>query len=120
MKKYVLTIASMLNLLACNQAFGQKWTLNITNDLEGVSTIFVDLDFHGLKSSPKYSIQPHTTQAVKIPDKKIFNRVAVPKTIKSDGAMFNPRTDSNGKIINPLKGLTIKTVDGKTVIVENQ
>lgn len=47
-------------------------------------------------------------------------REAILHQVRSGNAVYIPKRDKDGKLINPpLKNLTIKTVDGKTVIVEN-
>ena len=115
MNKHLLTLAGLLSLLVVNQAFG--WPLRVKNETGLKLWIHVNWDGGG----DTFRLERQISKEIN----RNFNNVAV-DTVKDNHyrgerlAEFYLRKDSNGAPIQPLKGLTIKTVNGKTVIVENQ
>lgn len=121
MKKHLLTLAGVLSLLAANQALGTSpWSLTIknatTSPREALVMWTTPVDFQFLMKKDVLFLAAGETRSLRF----------TTRAVNVDGVMvegvprYTPKKDSHGKTINPLKGLTLKTVNGKTVIVENQ
>lgn len=117
MNKQLLTIAGLLSMLAVNQAFG--WKFPIKNETTR-SKVYGKVQYPGTFTEKSikagktviYDAKDRTVELVSIHSHSTWEK-------NERLAQFIPRKDSNGKTINPIKGLTIKTVNGQTVVVEN-
>lgn len=126
-KSNLITLAGLLSLLAVNQVF--SWEFKIKNETAldlsyRIGTTFW-MDTFSFPSFYLDNIMAGKTAVAEYRDGVILDSVDVHSYIHTYNkpellASFTPRKDSSGKIILPLKGLTIKTVNGKVVIVENQ
>lgn len=122
MNKQLLTLAGLLSLLAANQAFG--WEANIKNETASKQDIILLWYRNFSESSRVFSGQQPERLSIPAGGTISINSNDV---YHLRGFQFRPGTkmaystkiNKDGKVINPLKGLTLKTVNGQTVVVEN-
>lgn len=115
MNQHLLTLAGLLSLLLVNQTF--CWMLNIKNETAIKQKARVLYSRESL--CPDDS---HVTIELEPGETKRINARCNLAWIDMDnvrGTAYITRRNSDRKMINPLNGLTIKTVNGKTVMVEN-
>lgn len=115
MNKHLLTLAGLFSLLVVNQAFGGDFMhrLNIKNETTNKQNLFVYFHNYGVPDQASIPAGGNMTLKPKLP--LPLRKISL---AANDEVIYTPKKDTAPKTVSQ-KNVTIKTVNGKTVIVEN-
>lgn len=117
MNKNLLTLTGILSLLAANQAFG--WNAPIKNETANNQAVILTWMKRGHSTLTEERVDIPAGKTVIISSRQ--SDISLRKIRDANGITYDSKQDKIGQLINPLKGLTIKTgQDDHAVIVENQ